>query len=107
MHKLSKNHLNSEERGALFFLCSNYRDIFYSPDPNMTFTSEIKHSIDTADNIPIYSKSCFPHVHKQEKTRQIDEILEKNIIRPSDSPCSSPIWIVSKKADASGKKGWQ
>ncbi|CAK1590219.1 unnamed protein product [Parnassius mnemosyne] len=34
-------------------------------------------------------------------------MLEQNIIRPSDSAWSSPIWIVPKKADASGKIKWR
>ncbi|CAK1601383.1 unnamed protein product [Parnassius mnemosyne] len=38
---------------------------------------------------------------------QINKMLEQNIIRPSDSAWSSPIWIVPKKADASGKIKWR
>lgn len=34
-------------------------------------------------------------------------MLEKGIIRPSNSPFNSPLWIVLKRADASGKKKWR
>lgn len=31
-------------------------------------------------------------------------MLQDDIIRPSTSPWSSPIWVVPKKQDASGKQ---
>lgn len=49
----------------------------------------------------------YPYVHRQEVRDQIEKMLEQNIIRPSDSAWSSPIWIVPKKADASGKVKWR
>jgi hypothetical protein len=34
------------------------------------------------------------------------EMLDKNIIEESDCPYNSPVWIVPKKSDASGKQKW-
>ncbi|CAG4993531.1 unnamed protein product [Colias eurytheme] len=34
-------------------------------------------------------------------------MLNQKIIRPSNSPWSSPIWVVPKKQDASGQKKWR
>lgn len=34
-------------------------------------------------------------------------MLSQNIIRQSQSPWSSPLWVVPKKTDASGKRKWR
>ena len=102
------NHLNAEEKSTIINLCNEYSDIFYKSGDDLTFTSKIKHEIKTTDEIPIHSKSYrYPYVHKQEVKKQINEMLEKGIIRPSSSPWSSPIWIVAKKPDASGQQKWR
>lgn len=107
-NNIRMKHLNQEEQKHLTNVCIDFRDIFYEPHLNMTFTSDVKHTITTKDDIPIFTKSYrYPQCHKEEVKRQIDELLEKGIIRPSNSPWSSPIWIVPKKADASGKKKWR
>ena len=105
---LRTDHLNSQEKILLNKLCNDYSDIFLKPGDKLTFTSKVKHEIKTSDNVPVHTKSYrFPYVHKEEVQRQINEMLEKGIIRPSCSPWSSPIWIVPKKTDASGKVKWR
>lgn len=107
-NRIRTNHMNSEEQQAILKLCKEYSDIFYNENTKLTFTSEVKHKIRTKDEIPIYTKSYrYPFIHKPEVDKQINSMLEQNIIRPSNSPWSSPIWIVPKKADASGKKKWR
>ena len=99
------DHLNSEEKQAIIKLCNEFSDILYKPGDKLTFTSKIKHEIKLTDETPIYTKSYkYPYVYKEEVRRQINEMLEKGIIRPSSSPWSSPIWIVPKKLDASGTR---
>ncbi|KAL1448640.1 hypothetical protein WDU94_001909 [Cyamophila willieti] len=49
----------------------------------------------------------FPEIHKREIQNQVESMLEQGLIRPSYSPWSSPIWIVPKKQDASGKQKWR
>ena len=74
----------------------------------MSFTNTVKHGFDLKNDKPIFTKSYrYPHVHKEEVAKQINKMLLEGIIRPSYSPWSSPIWIVPKKNDASGKQKWR
>lgn len=101
-------HLNSAERTEIIKLVSQYSNIFYQDGNDLSFTNAIKHSIKTVNDIPIYTKNYrYPEIHKTEVSRQINDMLKQGIIRPSSSPYSSPIWVVPKKEDASGKKKWR
>ena len=102
------NHLNSEEKLAIHTLCEQYEKLFLKEDQPLTFTNQVKRQIDLKNDKPIFTKSYrYPYVHKEEVKKQIDKMLKEGIIRPSYSPWSSPIWIVPKKADASGKAKWR
>lgn len=102
------DHCNSEEKQSIRDLCFEYRDIFYCDKIPLTFTSEIQHKINLTDETPIFTKTYrYPQVHKQEVKDQVQKMLQQGIIQNSVSPWSSPIWIVPKKTDASGKKKWR
>lgn len=102
------NHLNEEEKLKLTKIVKKYREIFYKDGCDLTFTNTIKHEIKTTDTMPIYTKTYrYPQIHKEEVDRQIQDMLKQGIIRPSKSPYSSPLWVVSKKIDASGKQKWR
>jgi len=45
----------------------------------------------------------YPQTFDEEVNKQINEMIEQRIIHKSKSPCCSPICIVPKKSDASGK----
>lgn len=106
--RLRTEHLNPEEKANLLELCSKYADVFYIEGEALTFTNKIKHNIRTTDEIPVYTKSYrYPFVHREEVSSQINKMLEQGIIRPSESAWSSPIWVVPKKVDASGKQKWR
>lgn len=108
LSKLRTSHLNPEERANLESLCAQYADVFYIEGEPLSFTNQIKHSIKTTDEVPVYTKSYrYPYVHREEVRNQIGKMLDQGIIRPSQSAWSSPIWVVPKKADASGKRKWR
>lgn len=108
LDKFRIEHLNETDREKLIALIKEFSVLFKQDDEPLSFTNRIKHRIRTTDELPVYSKSYrYPEVHRQEVRKQINEMLSQNIIRPSHSPWSSPIWVVPKKADASGVQKWR
>lgn len=74
----------------------------------MSSTNAIEHKITTTDDQPVFTRQYrFPPAHKDEITKQIGELIDGKIIEPSDSPYSSPLWIVPKKADSQGRSRWR
>ena len=58
----------------------------------------LQHNFPTTDDQPIFSKQYrFPPVHKEEISRQVNELIDNKIIKPSHSPYNTSVWIVSKK----------
>lgn len=106
--RLRTGHLNDEESCNLINLCSEYSDVFYVEGEQLSFTNQIKHSINTTDDNPVHSKTYrYPYIHREEVRNQVQSMLRQGIIRPSTSAWSAPIWVVPKKSDASGKVKWR
>ena len=103
-----EDHLYAEEKDNLLNTLAKYSHLFYRENSNLTFTGVIKHRIITKDDIPVFAKTYrYPYIYKDEVKKQIQEMLDNNIIKLSNSPYSAPIWIVSRKDDASGTKKWR
>ena len=49
----------------------------------------------------------LPHSLREEVDKQISELLEKGIIRPSKSPYNTSLWVVPKKPGQDGKPRWR
>lgn len=98
-------HLSSLEKDKILQLCHQFKDIFYNENSDLTFTSSVKHEIRVKNEEPIFTRSFrHPKAMQAEISSQISKLLDNKIIRPSISPYSSPVWIVPKKMDASGKR---
>lgn len=64
----------------------------------LTLTDRVMHRIPTIDDIPVFSKQYkFIYSMKQEILKQVQELLEADIIKPSNFYYSTPLWIVQKK----------
>lgn len=106
--KFSGNHLNEEEKRELVKALKPFKDVFFNEGHNLTFTHEIKHRIETTDDKPIHQKTYkYPYNLRQVVSEQIQNMLDSGIIRESSSPWTSPIWVVPKKMDNSGKKKYR
>ncbi|KAK9876430.1 hypothetical protein WA026_012743 [Henosepilachna vigintioctopunctata] len=102
------SHLESKIRSQLTKILQQNEEVLQLPRQPLNFSSSIKHKIRTIDETPIHCKIYrYPEIHKKEIENQINEMLEKQIIRPSNSPWSFPIVIVPKKQDLSGKTKWR
>ena len=75
-----------------------YGDIFTSPT-GVPLHCQVKHPIDLTPDAPLPNVPIYRHsvLENDEIKRQIQELLQKGHIRPSSSPCGSPIVLVQKK----------
>lgn len=85
-----------------------YIDVFNLETDKLPCTDLTEHTITLKENKILNTKSYRPpECHKQEIEKQMTEMLKNKIIEISDSPYNSPVWVVPKKADASGKQKWR
>lgn len=105
---LRLNHLNGEESNHVRGLIEKHADLFQLPNDKLGYTQTSSHRIITTDEKPVHTKQYrFPPIHRDEITRQVNELIENDIIEPSVSPYNSPLWIVPKKPDSQGNKRWR
>eukprot|EP00253_Pinus_taeda_P003526 PITA_03526 len=72
-----------------------YKDIFTSP-VGVPLHCQVKQPIDLTPGAPLPNGPIYWHsvLKNDEIKRQIQELLQKGHIRPSSSPCGSPIVLV-------------
>jgi hypothetical protein len=105
--------LNHIKEGAedIRKICQEYAEIFRLPGDKLTATTAAQHSIPTP-SIPegrcITLKNYrLAEAHKDEIDKQVVQMLDEGIIRPSQSEWNFPLLVVPKKMDASGEKKWR
>ena len=102
------NNNNKEENQHVENLIEKYADRFHIPEEPLGATNVLQHNIPTTVDQPIFSKQYrFPPVHEEEISRQVNELIENKIIKPSQSPYNTPVWIVPKKLDSHGNRKWR
>lgn len=106
--ELEADHLSLSQRSSLNNIARQHRNLFSDPDERLTYTSVVVGEIRTENESPIYTRSYpYPMALKDVVEEEIRRLLRDGIIRPSRSPYNSPIWVVPKKEDSSGRKKYR
>uniref|UniRef100_A0ABD2X5E3 Uncharacterized protein n=1 Tax=Trichogramma kaykai TaxID=54128 RepID=A0ABD2X5E3_9HYME len=101
---ISTEGLDETEKFHALKIINDHKDIFHLPGETLPGTDRIQHRIITTDDRPIHVKQYkYPHALKDEVNRQIQEMLNNDVIEKSESPYNNPLWIVQKKPDAQGR----
>lgn len=107
--QLKLNHLNSEEHKSILDICREHNDLFFLEGDYLSCTNSVKHEISTlTDHAPINIRPYrLPESQKQEISKQVNAMLEGNIIQSSKSAWNSPLLVVPKKSGVNGEKKWR
>ena len=98
LYERSSAGMSSAQKKQIANLLRKYDNTFSSADSDLGRTGIIKQRIPTGDASPIKQPMRRVPVHMQEEVnKQLDTILENNIIQPSKSPWASGIVLVKKK----------
>lgn len=87
----------------LSVLLESYSDVFVNgPNDPLGRTTRAEHYIDTRDSRPVKQRPYRIPVHlhavvNKQVNKQVNDMLERGLIRPSNSPWSSPIVLAPKK----------
>ena len=94
--------ISSEQRDRLLQFLQDHKDIFATSMAQLTCTNVYQHRIETDPNCPPVQSRVYRTTPKfKEIIRQkVDELLQNNIIEPSNSPYSSPCLLVKKAKGA-------
>jgi transposase InsO family protein len=90
--------LSVSEKEKVTAVILSFSDVFSKSKMDIGCTQMISHNIDTGDSVPIaVAPRRIPAVLEEKVDRLVQELLEKDIVQPSESPWSAPLVIVAKK----------
>ena len=91
--------LNQAEKDQMLETLIKSASIFQFDKSQLTHTDLTVHSIPTGDNLPIQQKQYpIPSIARESLVKQVQEMLDAKVIRPSTSSWRSPILLVKKKS---------
>ena len=94
---LAQSDLLPNQRQPLYNVLQENSGVFGSSIADLTSTPLVKHYINTGSAKPIKQRAYrASHHHRKEIKKQVEEMLQNSIIKPSVSPWASPVVLVKK-----------
>lgn len=97
-HRSIDDETSSSERSQLLTLLQKFRASFDSPASGLGRTSTVFHQIDTGSHAPLRQR---PYRVSASERRviddQVDDMLKRGVVQPSNSPWASPVVLVKKR----------
>ena len=98
VQQIRQGTLTTEEKGRVAALLYEFADVFVEDGKPLGRTTLFYHRIDTGAQPPVKIRGRrIPPFQRKEVNDMLDDMLRNKIIRPSNSPWSSPILLVRKK----------
>lgn len=95
--KFNLDHLAGQEKEKLQNLLETYKHIFANSVKELEGCDTILHDIKLKDTTPVRQRPYrVPYHLRDELDKQINELLESDIIQESDSPYAAPVLFVKK-----------
>jgi len=96
--KRSAEQLTEDESMAVADLLRRYKDVFSLSEQDLGRTNMTRHHINTGNARPIKQqpRRTSPSKHA-EIERQVEDLLQRGLVKESNSPWSSPVVLVTKK----------
>lgn len=103
--KILSNSTPNEFNEDMTNLFREYDDIFAMEQDKMTINNFYEQKFNLLDGSPVYVKNYrLPETQKDEINRQVNKLIDNNLIEPSSSSYNSPIILVPKKSTDNTKK---
>lgn len=103
--KILKKRVPKHAEKKLLELCTEYNDIFALDGDKITTNNFYTQKIRMKDDHPVYMKNFrLPMTQKEEINKQVNKLIDNNLIEPSHSAYNSPILLVPKKSTNGQKK---
>lgn len=98
LYRRSKTFIGEGHKTQLIELLKEFQDMFSSGPNDLGSTSITTHKIDVGEAIPVKQRPRrLPIKQREEANKLIEEMRSQGVIKPSQSPWTSPIVLVKKK----------